>query len=376
MNADEGKLEVADRSLEEPNAAGGNGPQRPVDALKFTFRWFGTTDPVALSAVQQVPGIEGIVTALHEIEAGEVWPLEAVTERKRLLGEYGFEWSVAESIPVHESIKLGESERDRYIENYAQSIRNLGRAGIDTLCYNFMPVFDWFRTELAFALPDACNTMCYIQADLDSLDLSLGMEQRVAWPQGYTGEQLVEMFERYREIDSEALFRNLEYFLKAVVPVAEEAGVRLAIHPDDPPWPIFGLPRIVNEAAGIRRILEAVDSPYNGLTFCTGSLGASAENDLVGMARDLAPRVNFVHGRNVKRTGERDFYECAHPRGYGDVDMYGVLEALIGAGFRGPIRPDHGRMIWGEKGIPGYGLYDRAMGATYLQGLAEAILRR
>jgi mannonate dehydratase len=292
--------------------------------VKFTFRWFGSDDPVMLAAIQQIPGIEGIVTALHQLPAGAVWPLEEICERKRLLGEYGFEWAVAESILVHQSIKLGEPERDRYIENYAMSIRNLGQAGVGTLCYNFMPVFfDWFRTELAYALPDACNTMCYVHDDLERYDLTLGMEQRIACTQGYTGEQLAELFERYRDVDSERLFSNLVYFLEAIVPAAEEAGVSLAIHPDDPPWPIFGLPRIVNEAAGIRRILDAVDSPNNGLTFCTGSLGASSRNDLVAMAREFAPRVHFVHARNVKRTGERDFYECAHPVICGDVDIYG-----------------------------------------------------
>lgn len=344
--------------------------------MKFTFRWFGADDPVKLTDIRQIPGIEGIVTALHQLPAGQTWPLEAILERKRELAEHGFEWSVVESIPVHESIKLGEPERDRFIECYAGSLRNVAMAGIETVCYNFMPVFDWFRTDLAHSLPDACNTMCYLHKELDAYDLSQGMEQRVAWPQGYTGEQLSVLFERYREVDAETLFSNLAYFLEGVVPVAEEAGIRMAIHPDDPPWPIFGLPRIVNDAPGIARILDAVDSPSNGLTFCTGALGASGGNDLVSMAEEFAHRVHFVHARNVRRTGERDFYECAHPVMCGDVDIHAVLEVLLGAGFRGPIRPDHGRMIWGEQGIPGYGLYDRAMGATYLQGLTEAILRR
>lgn len=343
--------------------------------MTFTLRWFGPEDPVDLAHVRQVPGIGGIVTALHEVPAGEVWSRDRIAERGRSLAEHGFDWAVAESIPVHESIKLGDADRDLYIERYAQSIRHLGEAGITTLCYNFMPVFDWIRTEFTRPLPDGSNAMSYVHADLAKFDLSRGMARLAAWAQGYTGDELARLLRRYEGFDGDALFERLAYFLRRIVPVAEEAGVRLALHPDDPPWPIFGLPRIVSTAANLRRILAVDASPHHGLTFCTGALGAARDNDLVAMAEAFGARVNFLHARNVRHTDDRDFYEAAHPTFAGDVDMFGVLRALVEAGFDGPVRPDHGRMIWGESGIPGYGLHDRALGVAYLQGLDEALRR-
>ncbi len=344
--------------------------------MRYSMRWYGPGDPVSLEWIRQVPGLDGIVTALDDFPPGEVWTPDAITERQQTLARHGFEWLVTESVPVHESIKLGEPERDRYIERFAQSVQNLGAAGVTVLCYNFMPVFDWFRTDLALPLADGSTTMQYREAELARYDLTQGMERRAFWPAGFSGTELSALLARYRSVDAERLLEHLRYFLRAVVPVAEAAGVRLAIHPDDPPWPIFGLPRIVSDAEGIRQVLDAVDSPSNGLTLCTGALGALPANDLTAMAEAFGPRVNFVHARNVRRTGDREFHEVAHAGHAGDVDLVSVLVTLLRSGYGGPIRPDHGRMVWGETGTPGYGLYDRAMGVTYLQGVVDGLQHR
>ena len=284
-------------------------------------------------------------------------------------------FSVIESIPVHEAIKLGAPERDQFIENYQQSIRHLGQLNIPVLCYNFMPVFDWARTDLAYPMADGSNALAYFHADIEKIDFSQGMPDMPAWANAYSAEELNAILEQYQQISEEDLFDNLIYFLKAIVPVAEQSDVRLALHPDDPPWSIFGLPRIVRDAPNLQRILDAVDSPYHGLTFCTGSLGASETNDLPAMVRQFAGRIHFAHLRNVKRLAPQDFHESEHPAEYGDVDLYQVVKALVETGFDGAFRPDHGRMIWGETGKAGYGLYDRALGGMYLQGLIEAVRR-
>jgi mannonate dehydratase len=249
----------------------------------------------------------------------------------------------------------------------------MGDLGVPVLCYNFMPVFDWLRTDLAMRLPDGSTTLAYDDRALAAIDLSRGTGELPGWATAYTAGELQALLAAYREVDAERLWANLAHFLERVVPAAAAAGVRLAIHPDDPPWPIFGLPRIITNAAALERLLQLVDSPANGLTFCTGSLGASPANDLPGMVRRFGARIHFVHGRNVRVTGERQFHETPHPSAHGSVDLLAVLRALKGAGFAGPMRPDHGRMIWGETGRPGYGLYDRALGLTYLQGLWEAL---
>ncbi len=343
--------------------------------MKMTFRWYGPDDPVTLENIRQIPGMVGIVTALYEYKPGEIWPEEALAARKKEIEDAGLRFDVIESIPVPEEVKLGLPKRDQLIENYQQSICNMGKLGISTLCYNFMPVFDWTRTDLAMVNPDSSTALNYIDADLAKIDLSQGTGRLPGWSDAYDADQLNDLREKYRAVDEENLFQNLEYFLKAVVPVAEETGVYLAIHPDDPPWSIFGLPRIVCNAPNLARLLQAVDSPHNGLTFCTGSLGAAKDNDLLAMIQQFGNRINFVHARNVKHTADRDFHESKHPTEFGDVDMFGVIKGLVKVGFDGPIRPDHGRMIWGEEGRAGYGLYDRALGAMYLYGLNESIRR-
>lgn len=339
------------------------------------FRWFGDDDPVSLEYIRQIPDMRGIVGALFEIPAGDVWPVERIAALKNRVESAGLTLPVIESIPVHESIKLGLPERDRYIEAYQASIRNLGACGIGVLCYNFMPIFDWVRTDLALPMPDGSNALAYRHDDLSAMDFSGGLPDMPAWANQYSADELRAIMDAYRAIDDDALFENFAYFLRAVVPVAEEAGVKLAVHPDDPPWPVFGLPRIVRSAATIQRILDAVPSIHNGVTFCTGSLGAGESNDLPAMVRQFAGRIHFVHLRNIKRDAAQDFHESEHPSAFGDVDMLAVVRALIETGFDGVYRPDHGRMIWGETGKAGYGLYDRALGVMYLQGLIEATRR-
>lgn len=339
--------------------------------MNWTLRWFGPHDPVPLAHLRQVPGLDGVVTALADVPAGVAWTPDQVAERAALLAAHGLRWSVVESIPVTEDVKTGGPDRDAHVDAWIASLRAVAEAGVRTVCYNFMPVFDWMRTDFAMPLEDGSNAMAYDEAALRAIDLGAGMPRLEAWAKGYAPEELRDALGRYRSIDGDGLFAHLAAFLHDVVPVAEELGVRLAIHPDDPPWSIFGLPRIVSDAAGIRRILTAIPSPANGLTFCAGALGARADNDLVAMAAEFAPSVAFVHARNVRRTGARDFHETAHLLGAGDVDLGRVLTTLLAAGVDAPVRPDHGRMIWGETGIPGYGLYDRTLGLAYLQGIAE-----
>lgn len=344
--------------------------------MQPAFRWFGPSDPVPLAHIRQIPGVRQIVGALFEIPVGEVWPLARVQALKDTVAAAGLALSVIESVPVHEAIKLGLPERDRYIDAYQQTIRHLGQCGVYVLCYNLMPVFDWVRTDLAMPMPDGATTLAYRHADLERLDFSAGMPDMPAWANAYTADALQTVLRQYAALSEEDYWGNVRYFLEAIVPVAEEAQVKLACHPDDPPWSVFGLPRIVRDAATLQRLLDLVPSPYHGMTFCTGSLGAHAANDLPEMVRQLAGRIHFAHLRNVRCTSAYDFHETEHPSAFGDVDMLRVVEALIETGFDGPYRPDHGRMIWGETGKPGYGLYDRALGVMYLQGLVEATRRR
>lgn len=336
--------------------------------MEFTFRWYGPDDPVPARHIRQIPGVTTVVTALHDVPPDEAWTAEQVRARQELLAKDGLRWSVVESVPVHESIKLGADDRDRHIETYAKSLKVLGAAGIRTVCYNFMPVFDWLRTEFAMDLPDGSNTMSYVHADLAKYRFEEGMPRLPAWAKGYSGPELMELAERYASIDAAQYLEHYRYFIEGVIPAAEAADVRLVIHPDDPPWSIFGLPRIINSAETLAAALAVSDSPYHGLTFCSGSLGARRENDLVAMVRAFGSRIGFVHLRNVKYTGELDFYESAHPQDAGDVDLVAIMAALDEVGFDGPVRPDHGRMIWGETGTQGYGLYDRALGLMYLRG--------
>lgn len=342
--------------------------------MKMTMRWFGDADNIPLQHLAQVPCVRGIVGTQEDIVAGEVWTVERLSALKAQVEAVNLTLEVIESIPVAEAIKLGLPERDTLIDAYCESIRNMGRVGIRVLCYNFMPVFDWMRTDMTYHLPDDSVVTRYSHDDIVQFDVSQGLEARVAWARGFTGAELQTALNQYAAVGEQGLFDNLVYFLRRIVPVAEASGVYLALHPDDPPWSIFGLPRIVRDAASIQRIFDAVDSPHNGLTFCTGSLGTLAENDLPAMVKQFAARIHFVHMRNVERTDTHDFYEVAHPSEYGSVDMGAVMHALVDIGYSGALRSDHGRRIWGENVARiGYGLYDRALGTMYLQGLWEGI---
>jgi mannonate dehydratase len=338
-----------------------------------TFRWYGTDDPVTLPFIRQIPGMVGIVGSLFDLPPGELWTVEQIQALQSEIAASGLRLEVIESVNIHESIKLGQPERDTYIANYQQTLRNLGAYGVRVVCYNFMPVFDWARTDLAMPMPDGSNALSFNQADLSKFDFSGGLPDMPAWANRYNAEELQAILKAYESIDEDALFANMVYFLEAVVPVAEEADVKLALHPDDPPWSVFGLPRIVRDAETLSRIFDAVPSTNNGLTFCTGSLGANPANPLVEMVEQFGERIHFVHLRNVNHLGDKYFHESEHPSRFGHVDMVGVVRALLAQGRDIPWRPDHGRMIWGETGKPGYGLYDRALGAMYIQGIVEAL---
>ena len=341
------------------------------------FRWFGPTDPIPLAHIRQIPGVTGVVSALYDVPVGDEWTVARLRTLKAQIEDAGLRFAVVESIPVHEDIKLGRPTRDRLIDNFCASVCALGDVGVPVLCYNFMPVFDWMRTDLERPLEDGSTALAYDDRALAAVDLSRGTAGLPGWVAAYDARELQALLAAYRDVGPERLWDHLACFLERVVPAAEQAGVRLAIHPDDPPWPIFGLPRIVTDGAALERLVGLVDSPANGVTLCAGSLGADPRNDVPAIARRLGAmgRIHFAHCRNVRVTGERQFHETPHPRAFGSVDLRAVLQALKHTGFAGPMRPDHGRMIWGERGRPGYGLYDRALGLMYLQGLWEGLDR-
>ena len=344
--------------------------------MEMTLRWYGSKfDTVTLKQIRQIPGVTGVITTLYDTEPGEVWTRERIRALKEEVEAAGLRIAGIESVNVHDAIKTGAEDRDLYIDNYVKCLENLGEEDIHLVCYNFMPVFDWLRSELEHKHKDGSDSLAYDDKTVKAMDPVTSELSLPGWDASYTKDELRGLINAYKEIGEEGLWRNLETFLKAVIPVAEEAGVSMAIHPDDPPWGMFGLPRIITNKENIARMLAVVPSKNNGLTFCTGSLGANPENDLVDMAKSFADRIHFVHLRNIQYTGERCFKEVGHPTSCGSLDMYAIAKTLVDNGFDGYVRPDHGRMIWGEKGRYGYGLFDRALGATYLAGLFEAIER-
>lgn len=341
--------------------------------MKLTFRWYGEKDSIPLQYIREIPNMSGVVTAVYDVPVGEVWPKEDLAKLKKISESAGLEMEVIESIPVHEDIKLGRPTRDRYIENYIENVRRVAEAGVKVVCYNFMPVFDWLRTDMHHQNADGSNSLSYSYEDFKKVDphhLHLP-----GWDESYSQEELQGLLEAYSTLTHEGLFRNLVYFLSKVIPVCDEVGVKMAIHPDDPPWDVFGLPRIVSCEEDLDKMFAAVPSTNNGLTLCTGSFGAGRHNDLIHMAEKYTKqgRVHFVHLRNVKWTDDHDsFCEVGHWSKDGSLDMAGIVEALVRNGFDGYVRPDHGRNIFGEDGKPGYGLFDRALGCAYINGLFEA----
>lgn len=352
--------------------------------MEMTLRWYGSKfDSVTLQQIRQIPGVTGVITTLYDANPGDLWTQAAIHALKEEVQASGLHIAGIESVNIHEAIKIGSPERDRYIENYIKTLENLGKEDIHLVCYNFMPVFDWTRTELARVRPDGSTVLAYSQKTIDAMnpekmfDSIAGDTQGFVMP-GWEPERMAhikELFGLYQHVDAEKLFANLQYFLEAIMPVCDKYDINMAIHPDDPAWSVFGLPRIITCLPNLQRMMQMVDNPHNGVTFCAGSYGTNPQNDLPGMIRALKGRIHFAHVRNLKHNFPGDFEEAAHLSADGSFDMYEIMKALYDIGFTGPIRPDHGRMIWGEKAMPGYGLYDRALGATYLNGLWEAIVK-
>ena len=348
--------------------------------MKISLRWYNTEDDIPLKYIKQIPGVKGIVSAIYDVPEGEVWPKDKIKDLINKVESAGMELTAIESLPVHEDIKMGKPSRDKYIENYNKSLENLGDLGIKVVTYNFMPVFDWTRSELNFELEDGSKALIY-EGDkvknmnpLDGTTDLPGLDQDADVPEWDDNKSaLIEKMKFYQDISEEDLWENLAYFLKGIVKTAEANDIKLAIHPDDPPWSIFGLPRIITGKESYRKMFELVPSPANGLALCTGSLGADPDNNLPELIREFGDRIHFAHIRNIKHIEDKSFRESAHPSEYGSLDIYEVMKAYHEIGFEGPMRPDHGRMIWGETGKAGYGLYDRALGANYLYGLWEAI---
>ena len=350
--------------------------------MEMTLRWYGTGhDTVTLKQIRQIPGVTGVITTLYDTKPGEVWKPEAIRALKAEVEAAGLNLSGIESVNVHDAIKTGAPERDQYIANYIETLENLGKEGIHLVCYNFMPVFDWTRTELAREREDGSTVLAYTQEAVDALNPekmfeSISSDMNGTVMPGWEPDRMArvkELFEMYKDIDDEKLFENLVYFLEKIMPVCDKYDINMAIHPDDPAWSVFGLPRIIINKENICRLMKAVDNKHNGVTFCSGSYGTNLNNNLPEMIRALEGRIHFAHVRNLYFHSPTNFEESAHLSSDGTFDMYEIMRALYETGFTGPIRPDHGRMIWGEVAMPGYGLYDRALGATYLNGLWEAI---
>lgn len=343
--------------------------------MKMTFRWYGPEDPIPLSYIRQIPCMTGVVSAIYDLPVGEVWPYDRICALREQVNRAGLELEVIESVPVHEDIKLGQGRCREYIGHYKDTLSIWGKAGVKCVCYNFMPIFDWTRTQLDKSLPDGSTALVYYKEQLEKMDPLTGDLSLPGWDSSYEKSELRALFAQYGELTREDLWGNLRHFLEEIIPVAQENGISMAIHPDDPPWDIFGLPRLITGEESLDRFLSLVDAPANGLTLCTGSLGCSACNDVEHLIRKYGAmgRIHFLHLRNVKRLPDGSFEESGHYSSCGSLDMVRLLKACHEVGFHGYLRPDHGRMIWGETGKPGYGLYDRALGAMYLSGIWEAL---
>lgn len=357
-------------------------PTRRISIMQMTLRWYGSKyDTVTLKQIRQIPGVTGVISTLYGTAPGEVWEMDDILALKTEIEAAGLQLAGIESVNIHDAIKIGSPDREQYIENYITTLERLGQAGIHMVCYNFMPVFDWTRTELARMRPDGSTVLAYNQAAVDAIDPakmfeSIAGDMNGTVMPGWEPERMAhvkELFEMYKDVDDEKLFANLKYFLERIMPTCDKYDINMALHPDDPAWSVFGLPRIIINKQNILRMMKMVDNPHNGVTFCSGSYGTNLENDLPDMIRSLKGRIHFAHVRNLKFNSPTDFEEAAHLSSDGTFDMYEIMLALYDIGFDGPIRPDHGRMIWDEVAMPGYGLYDRALGATYLNGLWEAI---
>ena len=353
--------------------------------MKMTFRWFGEkSDPIPLKYIRQIPGMTGVMGFLDYKAAGEVWTKEEIRGYIDGIHAAGLECEVIESVNIHEDIKMGVPSRDAYIDNYIETIRNLAEYGVKVIVYNFMPVLDWLRTDLARIIEeDGSNSFYYDEKELEGktpLDLvgQMSSESGGFSLPGWEPERLEELratLAKYETITADDLRVNYKYFLDRIIPVCEEVGVRMACHPDDPAWPIFGLPRIAHSQEDFDRIVALHDSPANAICLCSGSLGTSPDNDIPAIVRHFGAmdRIACAHVRNVKYLGYHHFREASHLSSDGDLDLYEIMKSIYETCPDVYVRPDHGRMIWDEVGRPGYGLYDRALGAAHLNGLWEAI---
>ncbi|WIH83693.1 mannonate dehydratase [Brachyspira pilosicoli] len=348
----------------------------------MTLRWFGSSfDSVTLKQIRQIPGVKGVITTLYGSKVGEAWRDEEVKNIKKEVEDAGLKIYGIESVNIHDDIKIGLPSRDKYIENYIKTLEVLGKNEINLVCYNFMPVFDWTRSDLAKVRPDGSTVLSYDQEIIEKIEPEKMFEQIDSNSNGFVLpgweperlSRLKELFEMYKNVDDEKLFENLKYFLSAVMPTCEKYNIKMAIHPDDPAWPVFGLPRIIVNKENILRMVNSVNSSCNGVTLCAGSLGSNPKNDIPDIIRSLKDKIFFAHVRNLEHTAPGKFQEAAHLSSDGSMDMFAIMKAFYDIGFEGPFRPDHGRAIWDEVSMPGYGLYDRALGAVYLQGLWEAI---
>ena len=380
-----------------------------------TMRWFGPNDPVNLADIKQ-SGCEGIVTALHQIPVGDVWPMEAIQQRRQLIANAGMSWTVIESLPVSEDIKKQNGNYQQHIENYKQSLRNVAACGLKVVTYNFMPVLDWLRTNISFTLPDGSKALYFERLAFVAFDLLMlkrpGAEhdyttgeienaktKYAAMPQeerqqvfsnamlglpgsnnAFTPQQVLAAIKTYEAIDASQLKKHLFYFLQQIIPVAEACGLKMAIHPDDPPYAVLGLPRIVSTETDAAELLDAVPSPANGLCFCTGSFGARADNDILKMLKRFGDNIHFLHLRNTRRDDAGNFYEAGHLAG--DTDMYEVVkEILLIQGRRNisiPMRPDHGHQMLDDlqkQTYPGYSAIGRLKGLAELRGVEWAVYK-
>ena len=349
--------------------------------MQMGFRWYGEgNDRITLADIRQIPGVSTIVWALHDKMPGEVWQPDEIEAVVSKIKAAGFNADVVESVNVHDDIKIGLPSRDRYIDNYIQTIRNLQPFGVKVICYNFMPVFDWTRSDLFHPLEDGSTALFY-QKDMIQDDpakmaeyvLDFTEKYHMTFP-GWEPERMAkldELFEAYKDVTKEKLWENLRYFLERIMPVCHECEIKMAVHMDDPPWDIFGLPRLFIDEPSIDRFLRMVDDPYNCLTLCSGSLNANPDNNVSDIVRKHIDRIAFAHIRNVRHYSNGDFSEASHRDCDGDTGIIDILRAYHDGNFEGYIRPDHGRHLWNEKPgnvRPGYGLYDRALGIMYMLG--------
>jgi len=351
-------------------------------SIKMGFRWFGEgNDSISLADIKQIPGVSSIVWSLHHKMPGEVWEKHEIAEVQKQITAHGFNMDVVESVNIHDDIKIGLPTRDQHIANYIQTIRNLKDFGVKVICYNFMPIFDWTRTDLFFELEDGSTALYYeaerIKDDPKEMATYILENQKegMSFP-GWEPERMArldELFAAYKEVTKEKLWENLKYFLEAIMPVCRECDITMACHQDDPPWDIFGLPRLLTDEAAISKFLSMVDDPYNCLTLCTGSLSASPQNNAADIIRKHCDRIAFTHVRNVRHYPGGSFAEVSHRDQDGHSGILDILKAYHDCGYTGYVRPDHGRHLWNEQCRPGYGLYDRALGIMYIWGVWDML---